>query len=63
VLALLVRGLKNRQIAASLVLSENTVESHLAHAYEKLGVHNRGELLARLFQEVYLEGVLPCSLT
>ncbi len=34
------------QIAAALVVSENTVESHCAHVYEKLGVHNRRELLA-----------------
>ncbi|MEJ7652987.1 MAG: helix-turn-helix transcriptional regulator [Chloroflexia bacterium] len=63
VVGLLIRGMTNRQIASSLVLSENTVESHLAHAYEKLGVHNRGEVLARFFQEVYLEGILPTSLT
>lgn len=61
VLTLLVRGLGNRQIASSLIISENTVESHLAHAYEKLGVNGRPELLARLFREIYSAGVLPST--
>lgn len=49
---LLLRGQSNRQIAAFLVVSENTVESHCGHVYEKLGVQNRRELLGRFFQEV-----------
>ncbi len=49
---LLLRGQGNRQIAAALVVSENTVESHCARVYEKLGVQNRRELLGRFFQEV-----------
>jgi DNA-binding NarL/FixJ family response regulator len=48
---LLLRGQSNRQIAASLVVSEHTVESHCAHVYEKLGVQSRRELLVRFFQE------------
>jgi DNA-binding CsgD family transcriptional regulator len=38
------RGLSNRDIAESLSLSLRTVENHLAHAYEKLGVEGRAEL-------------------
>ncbi|HEX2186218.1 MAG TPA: helix-turn-helix transcriptional regulator [Chloroflexota bacterium] len=53
VIALLVRGLSNRQIAERLVVSENTVLSHLRHAYEKLGVGSRGQLLSRFFRETY----------
>ena len=53
VLELLVRGLSNREIAAELHLSVNTIQTHLAHAYEKLGVRNRGQLLARFFHETY----------
>ena len=41
VLALLARGMSNRQIAEALVLAESTVKRHLANAYEKLGVHSR----------------------
>src|SRR5581483_8475664 len=51
---LLLRGHSNRQIAAALVVSEHTVESHCTHIYEKLGVHNRRELLRRFFQEARL---------
>lgn len=51
---LLLRGHSNRQIASTLVISEHTVESHCAHVYEKLGVHNRRELLGRFFQETSL---------
>lgn len=53
VLELLVRGLSNREIATELHLSVNTVQTHLSHAYEKLGVQNRSQLLARFFHETY----------
>ncbi len=48
-----VQGFSNRQIAATLIISENTVESHLAHVYEKLSIHSRSELLACLFRDAY----------
>ena len=45
---------KYRAVGAEvLVVSENTVESHLTHGYEKLAVSSRAQFLARLFQEVY----------
>ncbi len=47
------RGLSNRQIAGTLVVSEHTVESHLKHVYEKLNIHSRSQLLARYFAEVF----------
>ncbi len=53
VLSLVAEGSSNRQIAARLMISEHTVVTHLAHAYDKLGVHSRSEVLARLFREAY----------
>jgi DNA-binding NarL/FixJ family response regulator len=47
VLELVARGLSNRQIAEELFLSEPTVKVHLRHTYEKLGVRNRAEAVAR----------------
>jgi DNA-binding NarL/FixJ family response regulator len=37
-------GTTNTAIADQLKLSIRTVQNHLQHAYEKLGIHNRGEL-------------------
>jgi len=45
VLALARRGLTAREIAARIHVSERTVETHLAHIYQKLGVSSRRELL------------------
>ena len=40
------RGLTNREIAEQLVVSTNTVRSHLDHIYDKLGVHTRTAAVA-----------------
>jgi LuxR family maltose regulon positive regulatory protein len=47
VLDLVARGLKNREIAKQLFISETTVKVHLVHTFEKLGVRNRMEAVAR----------------
>lgn len=41
ILALVARGMSNRQIAVSLVLSEKTVRNHVERTYAKIGVSNR----------------------
>lgn len=43
VLALLARGLANKQIAAALGISEHTVKFHVSSIYAKLNVTNRTE--------------------
>ena len=42
VLALLVRGLPNKQIAAALSITQRTTGSHIEHIYSKIGVGTRG---------------------
>jgi DNA-binding CsgD family transcriptional regulator len=48
VLALLSRGLRNDEIAATLFLASGTVEKHLEHVYAKLGVSSRVLAAARV---------------
>jgi DNA-binding CsgD family transcriptional regulator len=51
-------GLSTRQIAATLFVSEHTVQRHLQNAFEKVGVKSRRELMKRLFFENLLPGML-----
>lgn len=46
VVALLARGLSNRQIAAELVISVATARVHVDHILAKLGVHSRLQVAA-----------------
>ena len=41
VMALMRQGLTNKQIAETLKISVNTVKKHVAHAFEKRGLHKR----------------------
>ncbi len=45
---LLVAGRTTRETAAALFLSPKTVEYHLRHIYQKLGIHSRDELAESL---------------
>jgi len=42
ILALLARGLSNKEMAQQLSVSARTVSSHVEHAYAKIGVSTRG---------------------
>jgi DNA-binding NarL/FixJ family response regulator len=39
-------GLSNQEIAETLVISERTVNSHLVHIFNKLGVNSRAAATA-----------------
>jgi len=45
---LLVRGFHNKEIALRCFISELTVKDHLKHIYQKMGIHQRADLLLRL---------------
>ena len=45
----LASGMNNRSIAAEMCISENTVRYHIKRIYRELGVHNRAQLLNRLY--------------
>lgn len=51
---LAVTGHSNTDIAEKLWLSKWTVQDHLKKVFEKLAVHSRAELVARLFFDQYL---------
>jgi DNA-binding NarL/FixJ family response regulator len=46
VAALMARGMSNRQIAAALVISARTAETHVQHIMDKLGFHTRAQIAA-----------------
>jgi DNA-binding CsgD family transcriptional regulator len=48
VAALVACGQTNRQIAGAMFVTENTVQTHVRHIFQKLGVHSRTELAVRL---------------
>jgi DNA-binding CsgD family transcriptional regulator len=45
---LLAGGKTTRETAAALFLSPKTVEYHLRHVYQRLGIHSREELAERM---------------
>ena len=51
VVALLLQGLSNQEIAEALFVDVNTVKTHLRHAYKALGVRSRAQALAMLLGE------------
>jgi DNA-binding NarL/FixJ family response regulator len=44
VVELAAKGLSNKEIAQELVVTLNTVETHLSRAYSKLGIRSRSQL-------------------
>ena len=56
VLRLVVAGLRNKEIAADLAISENTVKYHLRNILEKLHAGSRTEVAARAVRDGLVEG-------
>jgi DNA-binding CsgD family transcriptional regulator len=52
-------GLSNRQIAEHLFITQPTVETHLRHAFQKLGITSRVDLPAHLAGELPIPAGLP----
>jgi len=50
VLRLIAAGLSNQEIASELVVSVNTVKTHIKRIYDKLGVHSRVTAIERARQ-------------
>jgi LuxR family maltose regulon positive regulatory protein len=50
---LLAQGLTYRQIANHLLLSENTIRTHVKRIYDKLSVNNRTQAIERIRQKGY----------
>lgn len=48
VAALVTQGRTNREVASAMFVTENTVQSHVRHIFQKLGVKSRTELAAQL---------------
>ncbi len=42
------QGRSTREIAQALFISPKTVETHLAHGYQKLDIHGRADLARAL---------------
>jgi DNA-binding NarL/FixJ family response regulator len=63
ILALVVMGLRNAEIARRLHLAESTVKSHLASTFTKLGVRSRAEAIELVSdpQEMLSSGIVGLS--
>jgi DNA-binding CsgD family transcriptional regulator len=72
IVAAVARGESTKDIARALAISPHTVTEHINRASDKIGVHGRKALVARLFLDAYAPTVgrelpassrLPCSKT
>ena len=51
VATLIARGQTNREVASAMFVTENTVQTHVRHIFQKLGVRSRTELAARVLSD------------
>ena len=55
VLKLVAQGMSNKEIAAELYISENTVKNHVRNILEKLHLHSRMEAVVYAVREKILD--------
>ena len=53
IVRLVVQGLSTKETARALSISPLTVQQHLKLIFDKVGVHSRGELVGRIFEQQY----------
>jgi DNA-binding CsgD family transcriptional regulator/ligand-binding sensor protein len=56
VLSLLVEGCSNREIADRLFISIHTVKNHITNIFQKIGVNDRSQLIALVYQLNHRKG-------
>jgi DNA-binding NarL/FixJ family response regulator len=59
---LVLRGTSRKQIAATLYISEYTVQDHLSNIFDKVGVRGREALIKRLFFDNLYPTLIPPEL-
>lgn len=58
VMQLVLQGLATSEIARTLFISPHTVQQHLKTIFDKIGVHSRRDLVARVFSDHYRPNLL-----
>jgi pimeloyl-ACP methyl ester carboxylesterase len=56
VVALVARGLTNREIAEAMVISQRTAENHIQHVLNRLGLRSRAQVVAWAMENGFAEG-------
>ena len=55
ILQLIAKGYSNKEIAAALFISDNTVKTHISNLFDKLGVRDRTEAVTKALRLGWLK--------